>query len=213
MFRDGLPENFSGNWRGVTFLVLRKAYCSSCIESVNRSVGKHDAPTAIICGTWVAFSMHLSVLDTLEWASKGSRNIYIPWPPRPEEFLGSREIHGVFGKNRVHWKSQCFHWLLRLSKFCKVFDQKFGAVLECFVVCQKAPSVETHANPWKIPGKFHGSARVFHGFSTGSARVRNTQGIYSCLLFKYAGYFPNTQCIPFIFMVLHGSFQGFIPLC
>ena len=79
-------------------------------------------------------------------------------------------------------KTRCIQILsvftgLRLSKFCRVLhDHKFGAVLECFVACQKLyqkkklPSVEIHASLWKSQGNFtgpHGFSWVFHGFSTG----------------------------------------------
>ena len=85
-------------------------------------------------------------------------------------------------------KTRCIQILsvftgLRLSKFCRVLhDHKFGAVLECFVACQKLykkticrrlKSTQAHENHREISQVRTG----FHGFFMGSARVGNTLGI------------------------------------
>ena len=49
--------------------------------------------------------------------------IYVPCPPRPGEFLGSREIYEVFGQNPMYFNSWCFYRPHRLPKFCKVAAQ------------------------------------------------------------------------------------------
>ena len=111
--------------------------------------------------------------------------IYIPWPPKPEEFLGSREIHSVFGKNTVYSNSRCFHWSPPFKILQSIAWSQIWSCLQMLRGLPKAIQKKQFAVGWnprkpmKITGKFHRSVRVFMGFSW----VQHGLGIHWVLWF------------------------------
>ena len=113
------------------------------------------------------------------WCDEYDLNILynVPWPPKPEEFLGSEEIHDVFAKNTVYSNSQCFHWS---SPFKILQSIAWSQIWSCLgmlrglpkaihkkTICRRLKSTQTHENHREISQVRTGFSWVFHGFSTG----------------------------------------------
>ena len=128
---------------------------------------------------------------------------HIPWTSRPWEFPGSMGIHGVFRENTVHLIFQGFFPAWSALESIMQYKITHNPDMWCQGSCgcqmqilnfynsdlsgdvtgwKKNKQKFTNFNPcqpMKNPRDLHVSARVFHGYSMGSARV---------------GY---SQCIPF----------------